>query len=240
MCDGKIGKASSSHRATATTKHQNPLVMTNLKSYESPTGKPPRKASAFVTGLLFLIFLILSEQSLRVLFFNLQHLHPILENETNRFILARHVGVDFLSCFIVAALGWNSREIAHDLVRATVGGSSKSAAMTPAGMEQRMFTYHPASFRIALFFWVFQLKNLYDTIVWNDGPGTDITSVVILAKDGLCTYVDSHTPFSPFTPYYFTKTSRIHFSSCSKYDCWMGCLVSKFCTLLRHFLFGIQ
>ena len=94
-------------------------------------------------------------------------LHPILEDETNRFILARHIGVDFLSCFIVAALGWNARHIAYDMVTATFGGKN---AMAPAGFEQRVFTYHPAAFRIALFFFAFQVKNLWDTIMWNDGP----------------------------------------------------------------------
>lgn len=141
--------------------------MTDIKSFHSPTGQPPRKASAFVTGLLFLLFLIISEQTLRAAFFSMKHLHPILEDETNRGILARHVGVDFLSCFIVAALGWNARAIAYDMVTATLGGKN---AMAPAGMEQRVFTYHPAGFRIALFFFVFQVKNLWDTIVWNDGP----------------------------------------------------------------------
>lgn len=159
MCDGTIN---------VRVHHQNPLVMTNVKSYESPTGQPPRKASAFGTGLLFLLFLILSEQSLRAFFFSIQHLHPILEDETSRFILARHVGVDFLSCFTVAVLGWYARDICHDLIKATLGGNKQ--AMTPGGFEQRMLTYQPASFRIALFFFVYQVKNLYDTIVWNDGP----------------------------------------------------------------------
>lgn len=73
-----------------------------------------------------------------------------------------------MSCLIVAWLGWSSRHISIDMVTAAVGG--KSSAMAPGGYEQRLFTYHPASFRIALFFFVFQLKNLFDTIMWNDGP----------------------------------------------------------------------
>lgn len=95
----------------------------------------------------------------------------------------------------MAALGWYSRDIAYDLVKATVvvvgGGKNNSngGAMTPGGMEQRMFTYHAASFRIALFFWVFQLKNLYDTIVWNDGPGMMLTnSSVVFATMLACRY----------------------------------------------------
>jgi hypothetical protein len=157
MCDGKIG-----------LRQQNPLVMTGLKSYETSTGQPPRKASAIVTGLVFLLFLILSEQTMRFVFYQMKDLHPILDDETNRFILARHIGIDFLSCFIVAVLGWNARAIAWDMVSAATFGSE--SAMNPAGFEQRMFTYHPACFRIALVFFVFQVKNLYDTIVWNDGP----------------------------------------------------------------------
>lgn len=156
MCDGKIA-----------SRKQNVLLMTGLKSYESSSGQPPSKASAFVTGLLFLLLLIISEQSMRAIFYLMKDLHPILENETNRFILARHIGIDFLSCFTVAVLGWKARAIAWDMVTAALGGKN---AMAPAGFEQRMFTYHPASFRIALVFFVFQVKNLYDTIVWNDGP----------------------------------------------------------------------
>ena len=53
-----------------------------------------------------------------------------------------------------------------DLIDATIG--RKKNAM-PVAYEGRMFTYQPESQRITLFFTAYQLKNTYDTIVWNDG-----------------------------------------------------------------------
>jgi len=89
-----------------------------------------------------------------------------LEDETSRNILARHIGVDAFSCFIVAYLGWTARHVIQDITDATIGG--KKNAM-PVAYEGRMFTYHPEAQRITLFFVAYQLKNTYDTIVWNDG-----------------------------------------------------------------------
>jgi len=80
--------------------------------------------------------------------------------------LSRHIGVDAFSCFTVAYLGWKARHVVKDLIDATIG--RKKNAM-PVAYEGRMFTYQPESQRITLFFTAYQLKNTYDTIVWNDG-----------------------------------------------------------------------
>ena len=101
-----------------------------------------------------------------------------MQDEIHRFILARHIGVDCLCCLIVAALGWNARHIAYDMVTATLGGKN---TMAPGGYDRRLFTYHPAGFRIALFFFFFQVKNLWDTIMWNDGPEFIFHHVLSLA-----------------------------------------------------------
>jgi hypothetical protein len=91
----------------------------------------------------------------------------LLENETNRFILARHVGTDFLCCATVAVLGAACfTSVCPDFLDAAAG---KAGAMPKAGFEQRMFTYQPAAFRMSLFFFAYQMKNMYDTIVWHDG-----------------------------------------------------------------------
>lgn len=90
-----------------------------------------------------------------------------MDLQVNRYILARHLGVDTFSCFVVATLGWKARHAAKDLVDAAF---RKPGAMPAAGAEGRMFNYQPAAFRIGLFFFGYQVKNLYDTIVWNDGP----------------------------------------------------------------------
>lgn len=36
--------------------------------------------------------------------------------------------------------------------------------------SKRIFEYHPEAMRITVFFFAYQIKNFYDTIVWNDGP----------------------------------------------------------------------
>jgi hypothetical protein len=96
----------------------------------------------------------------------IQDMHPLLQNETNRNILARHVGVDSFSCFVVAILGYNCRHVVQDLTDAAFG--RRTNAM-PIVYERRMFTYSPESMRITLFFFAYQVKNTYDTIVWDDG-----------------------------------------------------------------------
>ena len=68
---------------------------------------------------------------------------------------------------MVAWLGWQARPHCRGLVDAAF---RRPGAMPPAGAEGRLFTYEPEAFRIGLFFFGYQVKNLYDTIVWNDGP----------------------------------------------------------------------
>lgn len=36
--------------------------------------------------------------------------------------------------------------------------------------ENRIFKYYPEALRLILFFFVYQIKNTYDTIIWKDGP----------------------------------------------------------------------
>lgn len=147
-----------------------PLLLLSLKSYETVTAggkKNPSRASCAVTSSLMIAFLVAMEMSMRALLLHIQDYHSILEDETNRHILARHLGVDAVGCFLCAVLGWQSRHILADLAKAAMGDPK---AMSPAGHEARLFQSHPAGFRIALFFFSYQVKNLYDTIVWNDGP----------------------------------------------------------------------
>lgn len=100
------------------------------------------------------------------LFFNFQDFDPILDNETNRNILARHVGVDAFSAMVVAYLGYRGRHVYQNLLDAITGKNPKAM---PVAYEERMFTYHPEGQRVLLFFTAYQIKNLADTIVWNDG-----------------------------------------------------------------------
>jgi hypothetical protein len=139
-----------------------------LGSFSSSDGTPPSLASCVITGVAIIAFLFTMELGARQLLVSFQEAHPILEDETNRNILARHVAVDVLSCVIVFLMGWGSRHLCQGVTDAVFFG--KPQAMPAAGHEQRLFTYHAAGFRVALFFFSYQIKNLYDTIAWKDGP----------------------------------------------------------------------
>ncbi len=95
-----------------------------------------------------------------------QDVHPILDNETSRNILARHVGVDAFSAFVVSYFGYKARHVYQNLLDAITGKNPKAM---PIAYEERLFTYHPEGQRVLLFFTAYQIKNLADTILWNDG-----------------------------------------------------------------------
>lgn len=159
-------------RDVGATQKKKPLrMLVSLDSYSDYDqvfrDERPSMASCTVTGILFVGFLFLTEHAMRFVFDYIQTAHPILEDETNRQILARHVGVDAFCCFLVAFYGWRTRHVCEAVPQAAIYRRSNS--MPDAGHESRLYTYHPAAFRVALFFFFFQIKNLYDTIVWNDG-----------------------------------------------------------------------
>lgn len=144
-------------------------LLVSLDSF-APTGygETPCLRSCTLTGVVVLIGLTLSELLFRYFFQSIAHLHPSLQPTEHQQILARHVGVDALSCAIMAILGWNSRHVNMAVFQASLFG--KKGEMPKAGHDQRLFTYHPGGFRIALFFFIYQIKNLHDSFVWNDGP----------------------------------------------------------------------
>lgn len=141
------------------------LFMFSVESYSGHGGVPNNK-SQFATASVLVLFLVAIERSMRYFFTSIKDMHPILEDENARNVLSRHIGVDALACIAVAVLGWRSRHVVQDLIDATIGG--KKNAM-PEAYEGRMFTYLPEAQRICLFFVAYQIKNTYDTIVWNDG-----------------------------------------------------------------------
>jgi TLC domain len=132
------------------------------KASSATTSMSPPLSSCLFTGLVFVSFLIVCEQLGRLLLWRYQHWHVLLENVTNRQILARHLFVDTLSCTICALCGWLSRkESFYPFLNGTVA---------VADYQQRLFSFSPHAFRVSLFFFWYQVKNLVDTIVWNDGP----------------------------------------------------------------------
>lgn len=141
------------------------LFMFSIKSF-SGHGGVPSFASQFCTVAVAILFLVVAEQSLRIFLTFIKDFHPILEDETGRNILARHIGVDASSAYLVSYFGWRARHVAQDFIDATFG--RKPNAM-PLAYEGRMFTYQPESQRICVFFVAYQIKNTIDTIIWNDG-----------------------------------------------------------------------
>ena len=117
---------------------------------------------AVVVGVLIVI-----EQSLRHVFETYQHVHPLLsESERNRHVLARHIGVDTMACLAVAVVGIRNAHILDEIRAHTFG---RANAMSPSTYKQRMYTYHPAAQQTLLLFLAYQIKNTYDSWVWNDG-----------------------------------------------------------------------
>jgi len=176
--------------STNTSKKSSPLLCIALSSY----GSPLNNAQCAVTGSAIIVLLIISE-----FIFNkiLKDAHPLLEDELNRQILARHVGVDVLSCCICALLGYLARDHVMDLFVPIFGAKEGQEKFNIAAYDKRLFTYYPEAYRLSLFFFAYQLKNLYDTIKFNDGPEfifhhifSMFTACAVLCSNtgGVCNY----------------------------------------------------
>jgi len=138
------------------------IFLFSVESYVD--GFPSLKGRITTIGILF-TFLVFIEHLLRQVFTALQHLHPLLEIETNRNILARHIGVDCFSCFVIAVFGFKSRYIIQDLIDTVLHGKNSM----PKAFENRMVKYYPEAQRLVIIFCTYQVKNTVDTIIWNDG-----------------------------------------------------------------------
>lgn len=152
---------------------------TLLYLLESFRGGLPSHASIGLTIGFIFCFLWIVEHTLRYVLVSNQHLHPLLEDETKRNILARHIGVDTLSCFVVAFFGWKARYILQEvwdtlrrkrLTETVIARKKPPQQPLSEAYDNRLFRYHPEAARIMVFFAAFQFKNLADTITWNDGP----------------------------------------------------------------------
>mmetsp|Transcript_20616 Transcript_20616/g.29771 ORF Transcript_20616/g.29771 Transcript_20616/m.29771 type:complete len:298 (+) Transcript_20616:22-915(+) len=153
-----------------------PLVLVAASDYG--TSSPP-KSSTLVTSIFIIGFLICTEFIMRFVFDSIQDLNPVLADQIDRHILARHIGVDTLACFICASLGWNAKHLVQEIFDAAFKGDKN--AMKKSGIDKRSFSYEPLAFRLCVFFFAYQIKNLYDTIVWGDGPEYIMHHVLSLA-----------------------------------------------------------
>jgi len=98
------------------------------------------------------------------------HIPIMNESPHNVGILARHLSVDFLSLLVCAYLAISNREVCAEIIHHFMSlGKSTEHSMHASGYEERIFKYHPGAQRLITFFLVYQVKNLYDTLYWNDG-----------------------------------------------------------------------
>ncbi|GKY92951.1 hypothetical protein MPSEU_000264000 [Mayamaea pseudoterrestris] len=157
-------------------RNQQPLfrILCSLDSFSSLQNKHqrPETSSLIATGLVFLLILISSEQLWRWWLAGNTHWHELMVIERNRQIIARHMGVDALACLVVFVCGWRSKHLHADLFASKTqqGKKESGSSSLQATYASRLFTYQPSGFRIALLFFVYQIKNLYDSYVWSDGP----------------------------------------------------------------------
>ena len=124
--------------------------------------------------------------------------HYLLENDVSYKILARHVGVDFTCCCVVAYLGIKSAHICKAMWRSPF-------SLHPSGAQVRMFTYHPEAHQILLLFLAYQIKNLFDTIVWNDGPQYVFHHVAA----GMAAFFGMYPGYSHYYAIFFMGISEI-------------------------------
>lgn len=124
---------------------------------------PPSKNSVYLTILAVVGILVANELFIRHIIANyLVDLNPILEDERNRNIIARHIGVDGFSCFVIATLGFFNRNILSEVC-------TLDRKKNESEFHSRIYTYQPEAHRVLLFFIAYQVKNIHDSWYWNDG-----------------------------------------------------------------------
>lgn len=79
------------------------------------------------------------------------------------------MGVDVVGCASVAIVALRNRHVVRDMIPRGIT-FKRADSMPEGGYESRLFTYHPAAQQVLLFFFAYQTKNMFDSIVWNDGP----------------------------------------------------------------------
>ena len=138
------------------------MLLLSLKSYAT---QPPISSTvatmAFYVGALFAI-----ENLLKYLLGleDVIGLHPILEIEVNRRALSRHLGVDLVSCLVVSYFGISGR---HHLKEMRDPFWDRKAPIS--SYQSRMLVYIPDTHRLCAAFTAYQIKNFYDSWMWDDG-----------------------------------------------------------------------
>jgi len=151
---------------------------------KTPFTPAPTVTSSYMTILFHVLVLCVIEYITNFVFGKFQHVHPLMEVEKNRGILARHFGVDLYALGTCSILGLKNASVCKNVFDRAFG---RSNSMPEAGYEARLFTYHPGAQQLLLFFVAYNVKNLYDSYVWEDGPEFIFHHVVsiIVAWNGM-------------------------------------------------------
>ena len=165
MCQptSSLHKSSSTTTTTTTTT---PRLLLTTQSFQSESNTPPDRASTYLTLAFHVTVLFVLEYAVVVLLENYQDVHPILGIELNRKILARHCGVDFVCLAAVSWIGLANRHHLADLFACFFSLGKQSLCDK---FENRLFKFIPGGNHVLMVFLGYQLKNLYDSYVWNDG-----------------------------------------------------------------------
>ncbi|GMI30974.1 hypothetical protein TrRE_jg5901 [Triparma retinervis] len=135
--------------------------------------KPP-VSSTVLTSFVWCLCLVVFEHALRLLFKLdvIQNLSPILQSERNTQIIARHIGTDFAAAIMCSYLGLTVKNGGLGAIWSSLKSPMDKTLYKKArqGYKKRMWTYNAEGFRVFVFFFAYQFKNLWDAYVWDDGP----------------------------------------------------------------------
>ena len=156
--------------------HSSFIIDDKDTAYELSTSNPslhglggPSLLSTLLTVAFYVALLFALEHVANLFIAQYAHLDPILQSKINRNILARHIACDFSSLAYCAYLAISQRHICYELLLASPL-YKRSESMRHDEYEKRVYRYYPGCQRLMVIFFVYQVKNMYDSIYWNDGP----------------------------------------------------------------------
>jgi len=132
----------------------------------------PSKLTTLNTTAILTLLLLLLEQLFVFIADYIKGVHPILDDESNRLKFARHIGVNTIGLAYVAYLAYASRHLLISSIFITGDDGMNFASLfklDPNRCFSRVYSHVPQGHYILTCFLAYQIKNSYDSWVWNDG-----------------------------------------------------------------------
>lgn len=185
----------------------------------------PSQLSTWLSTFVVVILFIISEKICKHIFdAHLQPIHQIFESDRNRAVLARHIGVDAFASLVVSYLGYANRHLLKHVldldnfhkkgVVRTIRESLNS--FDSSSSSKRIFGFAHEGHLVLIYFLAYQIKNLHDTIKWNDG----ILFVLHHILAGIAAYIGMYPGVASSYSVFFMGMSEI--STC------ILCLLANF------------